>query len=277
MSHLPDGFVEHRGCRIAYDVRGAGPPLLLIQGVGVHGRGWTPQTDALANHHTCLTFDNRGVGQSRPAGGPITVEQMADDARAVMDAVGWESAHVAGHSLGGLVAISLALADPRRVRSLSLLCTFARGKDAAPLTPRMVWLGLRTKVGTRAMRRRAFLRLVSPPGHTTTDGEADRMADLFGHDLVNLPEAAGMQLRAMRAADTMHRLGELAGIPTLVVNAEHDPIAPPRLGRALAAGIAGAKYVELAGASHAALVLSADRVNALLAEHLAASGRASDS
>jgi pimeloyl-ACP methyl ester carboxylesterase len=277
MSHPPSGAVEHRGCRIAYEVRGAGPPLLLIQGVGVHSSGWTPQTDALADHYTCLTFDNRGVGRSRPAGGPITVEQMADDARALMDAVGWESAHVAGHSLGGIVAISLALAEPRRVRSLALLCTFARGKDAAPLTPRLVWLGLRTKVGTRAMRRKAFLRLVSPPGHPAADGEADRLADLFGHDLVNLPEAAGAQLRAMRAADTAHRLGQLAGLPTLVVSAEHDPIAPPRLGRALAAGIAGAKYSELAGASHAAPILSADRVNALLAEHLAASERASGS
>src|SRR5262245_66574340 len=101
--------LEHRGCRLAYDLRGDGPPVLLIQGVGVHGDGWVPQTDALASKFRCVTFDNRGMGRSVPAGGAITVEQMAEDALAVLDAEKIESAHVVGHSLGGLVALRLAL------------------------------------------------------------------------------------------------------------------------------------------------------------------------
>src|SRR5439155_1633821 len=82
--------VEHHGCRLVYRVGGDGPPVLLVQGVGVHGDGWRPQVDALAGRFRCLTFDNRGMGRSQPAGGPVTVEQMAEDARALMDARGWD-------------------------------------------------------------------------------------------------------------------------------------------------------------------------------------------
>ena len=66
---------------------------------------------------------------------PITVSQMADDARAVLDGLGMESAHVIGHSLGGLVALQLALDARPRVRSLSLLCTFASGASGGAAHP----------------------------------------------------------------------------------------------------------------------------------------------
>src|SRR5207247_6353917 len=136
----------------------------LLQGVGFHGGGWRPQVDGLADRFRCVWFDNRGVGLSQPRGGPLTIDQMADDARAVLDAAGCESAHVVGHSLGGLVALNLALSARDRVRSLSLLCTFARGKDATRLTLAMLWIGTRTRIGPRRMRRRAFLELVLSPG-----------------------------------------------------------------------------------------------------------------
>lgn len=264
---------ESRGCRLAFDVRGSGTAVLLIQGVGVQGDGWRPQTDALAQRYTCITFDNRGLGRSQPVGAPVTVAQMAEDARAVLDAERVASAHVVGHSLGGLVAVQLALMAPERVRSLALLCTFASGRDAAPLDARMMLLGLRARVGTRRMRRRGFLALVLPPhalAVADVDAEAARIAELFGHDLADQPPIVAQQLRALRAADASARLAELAGIPTLVVSAAHDPIAPPRAGRALAAGIPGARYVEIDDASHGLPITHADRVNALLLEHIAA-------
>src|SRR4051812_29731030 len=116
MTHNAPLSVEHLGCRLHYTLRGDGPPVLFIQGVGVHGDGWLPQTNALSSRFHCLTFDNRGLGRSQPIGCAVTVEQMADDARAVMDAAGWEPAHVVGHSLGGLVALHLVLAHRPRVR-----------------------------------------------------------------------------------------------------------------------------------------------------------------
>jgi pimeloyl-ACP methyl ester carboxylesterase len=86
--------IEHRGCRLAYDVRGDGPPVLFIQGVGVHGDGWRPQVDELAARYRCLTFDNRGMNRSQPIGVPLSVEQLAEDALKLIDAQGWGSAHV---------------------------------------------------------------------------------------------------------------------------------------------------------------------------------------
>ena len=264
--------IEHRGCRIAYDIVGTGPRVLFIQGVGVHGAGWLPQTEALADRYECLSFDNRGMGRSQPVGPALTVEQMADDARAVLDAAGWEKAHVVGHSLGGLVAVQLALAARERVRSLALLCTFSGGRYVAPLTPRMIWLGLRTRVGTRRMRRRGFLRLLYPPAGLDVidaDAKAEQLEAIFGHDLADQPLIVSDQLRAMRAADATPRLGELAGLPSLVVSAAHDPIATPSAGRILTDGIPGSRYVEISDASHGLPITHADQVNALLHEHLA--------
>src|SRR5205085_11935461 len=83
-----EGSVEHAGCCLHYSVCGDGDPVLLIQGVGVHGDGWLPQVDALVARYRCITFDNHGMGKSQPLVGPITVEQMADDAAAALDAIG---------------------------------------------------------------------------------------------------------------------------------------------------------------------------------------------
>ncbi|MBA4191872.1 MAG: alpha/beta hydrolase [Planctomycetaceae bacterium] len=265
-------IVEHRGCRLSYSVAGNGSPVLFIQGVGVQGAGWKPQTAELVAAHTCLWFDNRGMSRSQPVGAEITVSQMAEDARAVLDAESIPAAHVVGHSLGGLVALRLALDAPERVRSLSLLCTFTGSRTAAPLTLRMMWLGLRARVGTRSMRRRGFLRLVLAPGATAN---ADALAELFGHDLADQPPVVAAQLRALRACDLSDQLAQLASLPTLVVNAAHDPIAPPRAGRALRDGLKGARYVEIPDASHGLPITHAARVNGLLREHFTAVDAAS--
>jgi pimeloyl-ACP methyl ester carboxylesterase len=262
--------VTHKGCDLSYSVRGAGEPILFIQGVGVHGSGWTPQIDRLADDYQCVSFDNRGLGLSHPRGCAITVEQMAEDATAIMDAVGWTSAHVVGHSLGGLVALQLALAERTRVRSLALLCTFARGRNGTPLSS-VLWTGLRTKIGTERQRRRAFLQLVMPPDvlrAADRDDLAARLAPVFGHDLAVEPAVTMPQLGAMRAYDATRRLSELDGLPALVVSAAHDRIASPAAGRALASGIRGARYVELPHAAHGATIQCAADVNALLLEHL---------
>jgi pimeloyl-ACP methyl ester carboxylesterase len=268
--------VDRHGCRLAYDLRGNpdGPPVLLIQGVGVHGAGWRPQVDALAADHHCATFDNRGMGRSQPVGDrALTVEQMADDALAVMRDIGWESAHIVGHSLGGLIALQLALAHRDAVRSLSLLCTFADGRIATRLTPRMLWVGTRTRIGPRRARRRAFLELVMPPGAASRNGDAEQLAaelePLFGHDIADQPPIVMPQLRAAKRCNLAPRLSKLAGVATLVVSATHDPIAPPFAARQIADGIPGSRHIEFLDASHGLPISHAGRANALLREHLA--------
>lgn len=252
--------------------------MLLIQGVGAGGDTWRPQVEALQASFRCLTFDNRGLGSSQPRGeAPLTVELMALDALALLDAQGWPSAHLVGHSLGGLIAQHLALCAPQRVRSLALLNTFARGREVTRLSLRMLWLGTRTRVGTRGMRRRAFLELILPR-HALRGADRDALAaalaPVYGHDLADQPPVTGAQLDALGRYDSTPRLAELAAIPTLVVSADEDPIARPELGRALAAGIPGARWLELSAASHALPVHEPERVNAPLLEHLRAVERA---
>lgn len=263
-------FLEHCGCRLQYCLVGSGPPVVFIQGVAVHGNGWSPQIQALAQHYRCLSFDNRGMAGSQPVGAPFSIEQMAHDAEALMDAAGFDAAHVVGHSMGGLIALALALRAKRRVLTLSLLCTFASGRDAAPPTARMLWLGLRARIGTRRARRRAFLELILPKSVVDAgDSEelAERFRDVFGRDLADHPPIEMKQLYAMRAFDAKPRLADLASIPTLVVAGAHDPIAPPALGRQIAAAVRGACYVEMSDASHGAPIQHPERINRLLMDH----------
>jgi pimeloyl-ACP methyl ester carboxylesterase len=198
-----------------------------------------------------ISFDNRGVGASVNRDGRLTIEDMATDALAVVDALGVDRFHVAGHSMGGVIAQAVALRAPTRIKSLALLCTFAKGKDGSKVTLPMIITGLRTRIGTRAMRRSAFLELVMPAAALETMDRAelaDRLAALFGHDLADQPPIVMPQIRAMARYDAGSRLSELASIPTLVLSGAHDRIAPPASGRALA-GIRST-YVEIADAGH---------------------------
>jgi len=256
---------------LAYRSTGSGPAVLAIQGVGVAGDGWGPQVEALARRHRVLTFDNRGVGATARGAGPLSIERMAADAAAILDAEGIERCHLVGHSMGGLIALALALDAPARVLSLSLLCTFADGAGPTRPTARMIALGLPTRIGTRRMRRLAMQRLLFPDDYLRQVDRAalaERLNLLFGRDLGEAPPIVSEQLKVMGRYDATPRLSALAGVPTLVLSARHDPIAPPAFGRAIAAGIPGARYVELEDASHAVTIQQADRVNALLLAHL---------
>ena len=267
--------LERSDATLHYLAEGSGAPLVMVQGAGVVGGGWRPQIDALRHTHSIVAPDNRGIGKSIFRGTTLTIDDMADDVLAVADAEGFERFHLAGHSIGGLVAQAVALRARPRVLSLALLCTFARGREASRLAPDLVWIGMRTRLGTRAMRRRAFMQLTMPDAYLRTADQprlAAELATLFGHDLADQPPIVMQQLRAAARFDVSARLGELAGIRTLVMSARHDRIAPPRFGRTLAAAIPGARYVEIETAGHAAPIQCAGEVNRLLAEHLSEGG-----
>jgi pimeloyl-ACP methyl ester carboxylesterase len=266
MSYLKQPDVD-----LYYELAGSGVPVLLIQGVGVAGEGWRPQVSAWKNDFQTLIFDNRGIGKSIPCRGPITIEAMAADARALLNAAGWDSAHVMGHSMGGVIAQQLALDCPERVRSLSLLCTFARGRDATKLTPWILWMTLRTRFGSRRMRRRAFLEMIVPLDQLRTadqDDLATHVSTLIGRDLADQPPILLKQLRALGRQNCLSRLGALAAIPTLVMSAEHDRIAPPQYGRMLAEAIPGSQFEEISGASHGVTVQQPEKINSRLKQFL---------
>jgi pimeloyl-ACP methyl ester carboxylesterase len=269
------GTIECNGCSLAYKVQGREEPAVFIQGVGLHGDGWLPQTQTLESDFSCVTFDNRGMGRSRPAGAEITVPQLAEDTLAVMNAAGIGAAHLVGHSLGGAIALQVALTAPHRVKSLALLCTSGRGSDATKPSARMIWLGIRSRVGSRRMRSDAFLRIVMPEGYLATQDRnalAESLAPIFGHALWDTPVIVMPQLKALRRFDVMTQLHLLPDVPALVMSAERDIIFPPACGKALAAGIRGARYVEIPDAGHGVTIQCRETVNRLLREHFRSAG-----
>ena len=120
------------GPTIHYVRRGEGEPLLLIQGMSGNHLAWgEPFLGDLERDFDLVAYDHRGVGHSSAVTDPFSINDMADDAAALIDALGWESAHVVGISMGGMVAQELALRHPDRIRTLTLGCTYCGGEGAA--------------------------------------------------------------------------------------------------------------------------------------------------
>jgi pimeloyl-ACP methyl ester carboxylesterase len=151
---VTDKSVRTKHTELRYSITGRGPAVLSIQGVGVAGSGWQPQVAALSGQFTLISFDNCGVGRSPRGSHPLTIERMALDALAIADVEHAGRFHLLGHSMGGLIAQHIALTARERIRSLSLVCTFANGADATRLSTRLLALGLRSRIGTRAIGTR---------------------------------------------------------------------------------------------------------------------------
>ena len=102
------GAVTAGDVEIAYRSTGRGAAVLCVQGVGVAGSGWDPQVAALASRYRVLTFDNRGVGATARGPGPLSIERMAADAWAILDAEGIDRAHLVGHSMAATIHVITA-------------------------------------------------------------------------------------------------------------------------------------------------------------------------
>ena len=129
----PTRFADNGPVRIAYDVRGRGRPLVLVQGVGIGRWGWEPLVDRLARRFQVITIDNRGIGASDTPAGHFTTRAMAQDVLAVLDHADIQQASVLGTSLGGMIAQELALAHPERVDRLVLVATLPGGPRSRPM------------------------------------------------------------------------------------------------------------------------------------------------
>jgi pimeloyl-ACP methyl ester carboxylesterase len=227
---------------------GQGPDVLLIGGLGDTVESWQFQLDGLADRYRLTVFDNRGAGRTVLPAGAISAKAMADDAAAVLQALGIGSAHVAGFSMGSAIAQELALRHPELVRSLVLTSTYAR-PDALWRSQLSFWRWLvEVAPSERAFFEAFFTWVYTPRAHA--DGSVDQIVEEglpFPHP--QSVEAFQAQVEVCVAHDTADRLAEIAA-PTLVLSGDLDSILPPRFGRAVATAIPDARFEVMAGEAH---------------------------
>ncbi|SED50753.1 Pimeloyl-ACP methyl ester carboxylesterase [Streptomyces sp. 2224.1] len=247
-------------------------PLLLVTGLGV-SRLWWPDglAQALAAQGFAVArYDQRDAGESthlpptatgnpitalfRKRGASYTAQDMTDDAIAVMDALGWESAHLFGQSLGGAVAQRIALRHPGRVRTLTSVS--AVPGDAAGLGA-LRYIRLRTLGKLARMTYPdtpegdieagiALARLLHSPAHPLDEQAVRDAVTSLADSGVRDGHSQSRQIGAPWHGPAINRIT----VPTLVLHGADDPLVKPAAGRAVAARIPGARFVSLPGVGH---------------------------
>jgi pimeloyl-ACP methyl ester carboxylesterase len=234
-----------------YELEGAGPPAVYVSGLGSHSNDVLAVTlrQTVAQHYRVLAVDNRGSGQTVVgAGASVTIDDMADDIAAVMDAHAMRDAQVLGVSMGGCVALTLALRHPDKVHSLIAAVTFAAAQPAPNRSDFMV----RT---TREMRDRGVpndlinrftaIFLVNEEVfkyQPIVDAWVNAPLDPFQQSREGLEQ----QLDAIRQYDVLERLKTLT-MPTLVMSSPDDLLVPPRYQDEIAAAIPNAEIKRYPG------------------------------
>ncbi|MSP62127.1 MAG: alpha/beta fold hydrolase [Myxococcales bacterium] len=290
MARRTDGIVpamptvDRSGVPIYYETHGdLGDPVLLLMGLGTDAHGWELQVPAFAARHRVLLLDNRGIGRSGKPPGPYSIAQLADDAVAVLDAVGLARAHVVGLSMGGMIAQEIALSHPARLGALVLAATFARparevletterGSQAVAGAPSLLGL-LGRGAGGAAVDPLQMMRFLMPLVFSKQflRERRDWLFQFFARSMGYgfSMEAFFGQVSAVLAHDTTSRLGGLS-LPTLVITGTADALVPPHHSDELSRLIPGARLLRFEGATHGLQLEIADRFNASVLEFLAA-------
>jgi pimeloyl-ACP methyl ester carboxylesterase len=226
--------------RLAYEVRGSGDPLLMIHGLGYDRFGWGPLPDLLAHDFAVVLLDNRGVGASDAPEGPYSVQQLAEDAIAVLDAEGIERTHLFGVSLGGYIAQELALTQAHRLNKLVLASTAPGGPSSHAMPQR----GLEAFGRFPTLEREAGLRLMveNSLGDRAVRDRPELVEEVFAYRLSNAPTLAGWQAQAYAGAtfDAFDRIPDI-DLPTLILQGTGDNVVDPRNADLLGERIPGAR------------------------------------
>jgi len=247
--------------------RGSGEPLLLIQGMSGHSLHWgEPLLSDLERDFDLITIDNRGTGDSPRVDAPFTIAEMADDAAAVLDELGIESAHVLGISMGGMIAQELVLRHPDKVRTLALGCTYAGGSEGQLTSPEVA------QILAEAMRsgdRERAVRAAWGVNVSKSFAADESHFDTFLETALAKPVAVQvimLQMQAIAGHDTSARLDEIAA-PTLVIHGTEDQMLPVSNGEAIARAISGARLELLDGVGHMFWIEQPERSAELVREH----------
>ncbi len=266
---VPFAAVPHadvNGHRLHYVTRGAGEPLLLIQGLSGNHLHWGDEfLGLLEDDFELIAFDNRGIGNSARTSDPFTIVDLAEDAAGLLDALGHESAHVMGISMGGMIAQELALAHPALLRSLTLGCTYCGG-PGSQLMPQenMEKLSAGMSSGDREKAIRASYEVNLSPAF-----RADESGYATFHEMATSVPAAKrtieLQAQAIFGHDTSGRLGEIS-TPTLIVHGTEDGVLPYPNGEMIAS-LMPAPLESLEGVGHMFWIEEPERSAQLVREH----------
>ncbi len=268
------------GVTIAYDVFGpdSGEPVVLVCGLSQPALAWHfAMVPALTEAgYRVVTFDNRGVAPSSAPPAPYSVDAMVDDTIALLDHLGLGSVHVVGYSMGGWVAETLAWRRPQRVRSAVFIgsCNVGTSWEKAVTTVERDMARLDNELPRwfNAVETMRYL----PNHELQQDAVVDQWLEMIG-DMDPWPNPGRLgQYEAALAwsldVERTRRWPELT-TPCLVLSFEHDVDSPPARARQAARSIPGARFVELAGASHLGVFTHSDAVASTILGFLAESAR----
>ena len=242
-------YIQTPKLQLYYERVGAGDPLLFISGTGADLRNKPNFLDGPATKvFDTLAYDQRGLGQSDKPSITYSMADYADDAAALLDAIGWDQAHIIGVSFGGMVAQELALRHGNRIKRLVLACTSPGGEGGASYPLHDV----------QDMEPEARARHMIPISDTRNDAPwasanaktyeamiAFASTDAFKGE-AGRAEGAKRQLEARRHHDTWNRLSDIA-CPTLICGGKFDGIAVPATQEKMAARIPNAKREMIDG------------------------------
>jgi 3-oxoadipate enol-lactonase len=244
---------------LAWSMEGTGEPLVLVHGVGGGADNWDGVAARLNTRFRILRLDLRGHGASGVVRAPLQVADFARDVTDVMDAAGWESAHLAGFSLGGLIAQHLAIESRTRVRRLAIVSAVAgrTEEERARVQERLAVLKSRGITEVAPQNAKRWFTDEFAAAHP--EAVAARLRQLLATDAESYLHAYTL----FGTGDLAERLGEIRA-PTLVVTGENDGGSTPRMARLMHERIAGSRLEILSGLRHSVLIEAPERVAALL-------------
>ncbi len=229
-------------------------PIIFLHGVGSDKSVWAPQLAHFGQSRRAVAFDYPGYGDSQPAPA-ATRDDFATAILAAMDSLGIERAHICGLSLGGVIAIALHAAAPRRCASLILADSFAVHPDGQAIFDRS-----QAASRTIGMRGLAEARAGALLGAAATPAMHREVIDTMSQ--ID-PAAYVVGAQAVWLSDQVERVRSIK-VPTLVLVGEEDRITPPVLSEQLAALIAGAQLELISGAGHLANLEQSPAFNAAI-------------
>ena len=253
-----------------YEEAGQGEPLLMVQGLGTDHLGWMLQVPEFSKHFRVITFDNRDVGQSKQADGPYEIADMARDALALADHLELDTYHLVGMSMGGAIAQEIALLEPQRLRTLTLVVTFAGGGNWATERSRL-WSEIRGLLDHETHLDWLLLFGMSEQFYESPERIAYAKQMMRANPHPQSTEAFQRQVDASGRHETRDRLATIS-VPTHVIGAEHDTLVPVWKSKEIAELIPGADYTVMPGAPHALNMERAQEFNELVLGWLRSAG-----